>query len=213
MSFIVVITLFTTFLIAVIVPGQDFVTVVRLSVSRSRHEGIAAAAGVSTGLFIWALAALLGVSALLEDNTSLSHALRLGGAILLMAIGAYSVVTAILVGTTSAPGPVAVDGIPVRGPMLGGWVTGLLSNLSNVKLLVFFGTIFSGVLPENLTGIETALIATVMAALAFGWFCSVALLGSHPRVSRAYQRASRSMDIAFGGVLVVIGVLIFSSAL
>jgi threonine efflux protein len=212
MSLIVIITLFTTFLIAVVVPGQDFVTVVRLSVSRSRQVGIAAAAGVSTGLFIWALAALLGVSALLEDNTNLSRVLRLGGAIVLTVFGAYSVVRAVFARQKTSPETWGVDGSPVRGPLLGGWATGLLSNLSNVKLLVFFGTIFSGVLPDDLDSVETPLIAIAMAALAFGWFSLVALLGSHPRVSRAYRRANQLMDVVFGLVLVVIGVLIFSSS-
>ena len=77
----------------------------------------------------------------------------------------------------------------------------------------FFGSIFSGVLPEGLTPVETALIALELGALSFGWFSLVAILGSHPRVARAYQRASRGMDVVFGLVFIAIGTVLFVGGL
>jgi threonine efflux protein len=211
LSFVVTLTLFTTFLIMLVVPGQDFVMIARMSVARSRRVGIAAAAGVSTGLAIWLLASILGVSALLDDNAGLSRVLRLGGATLLAAFGVLSVVAALRSGR-KAPAEVSlVSETTASSPLLRGWAAGLFSNLSNVKLLVFFGSIFSGVLPEGLSVVETALIAVTMAALSFGWFSLVAILGSHPLVARAYQRASRGMDVVFGLVFIAIGTVLFVS--
>jgi threonine efflux protein len=210
LSFIVTLTLFTTFLIMLVVPGQDFVMIARMSVVQSRRVGIAAAAGVSTGLAIWLLASLLSVSALLDDNAGLSRVLRLGGATLLAAFGVLSVATALRSGR-KAPAEVSLLSETASSPLLRGWAAGLFSNLSNVKLLVFFGSIFSGVLPEGLSVVETALIAVAMAALSFGWFSLVAILGSHPLVARAYQRASRGMDVVFGLVFIAIGTVLFVS--
>lgn len=211
-SYIVIITLFSTVLIGLVVPGQDFVTIVRLSMSRSRRVGIAAALGVSTGLLFWSLGSLLGLSVLLDSNEGLSRVLRLGGASLLIALGAYAGISAFLATTGRAPEESAVRMTATSRPLLHGWAVGLVSNLSNVKLLVFFGTIFSGLLPHDLDGVEIAIITIVTSALSFGWFTLVALLGSHPRVSRAYQRAGRTMDMVFGLILVVIGVLIVVSS-
>ena len=210
MSFVVTITLFTTFLIMLVIPGQDFVMVTRIAVSRSRRMGIAAAAGVSTGLLVWLLASILGVSALLDDNADLSRLLRFGGAALLAAFGVFSVIAALRSSRTT---PLELSALPgaVGNPVFRGWAAGLFSNLSNVKLVVFFGSIFSGVLPHGLSVGENTLIAVAMGVLSFGWFSSVAILGSHPRVARAYQRASRGMDVVFGLIFIAIGAYLIVS--
>jgi threonine efflux protein len=205
LSFVPTITLFATFFLMLVVPGQDFVMIARMSMSRSRRAGIAAAAGVSTGLLVWLLASILGVSALLDDNVSLSRLLRLGGATLLVVLGVLSVITALRAERKTPSEPLVVPEMMLSSPLFRNWATGLLSNLSNAKLLVFFGGIFSGVLPEGLTLVETALLAAAMGVLAFGWFALVAIVGSHPRVAQAYQRASRGMDILFGFIFIAIG--------
>lgn len=208
MSFSITIPLLTTFLVALVVPGQDFVTVARLSMSCSRRVGIAAASGTATGLLVWALASVLGISALLDDNIGLSRALRLGGAITLMAFGLYAIVQAGRTGSTTPLGAAANQRIGLDRPLLRGWATGLVSNLTNVKLLVFFSSIFSGFLPDNLSLSENGLIALAMAGIGFGWFSLVATIGSHPRVAQAYHRARRGMDVAFGLVFIAAGVFI-----
>jgi threonine efflux protein len=211
LSFVPTITLFATFFLMLVVPGQDFVMIARMSMSRSRRAGIAAAAGVSTGLLVWLLASILGVSALLDDNVSLSRLLRLGGATLLVVLGVLSVVTALRAERKTPSEPLVVPEMMLSSPLFRGWATGLLSNLSNAKLIVFFGGIFSGVLPEGLTLLETALLAAAMGVLAFGWFALVAIVGSHHRVAQAYQRASRGMDIVFGFIFIAIGVSLLVS--
>jgi threonine efflux protein len=208
LSFSVAVSLLLIHLVLLVVPGQDFVTIARLSMSRSRRIGIAAAAGTATGMLFWALASVLGISALLADNTGLSHALRLGGALTLAGFGVHSVVQALRAKALEPLRPSARDDIRPPRPLLRGWATGLLSNLTNLKLLVFFSSIFSGFLPNDLPLSEKLLTALAMAALAFGWFSTVAILGSHPRVVRAYQDASRGMDVAFGLVFIGVGVLI-----
>jgi len=208
LSFSLAIPLLTTFLVVLVVPGQDFATVARMSMSRSRRVGIAAASGTATGLLFWALASVLGVSALLDDNVGFSGALRIGGAVTLVAFGTYSIVRALLAGSTTPLEASAGSRIGLNCPLVQAWATGLLSNLTNIKLLVFFSSIFSGFLPDNLSAPENALIALALAAIGFGWFSLVATLGSHPRVAQAYNRARRGMDVAFGLVFIAAGVLI-----
>jgi threonine efflux protein len=96
-------------------------------------------------------------------------------------------------------------------PLLRSWATGLASNLSNAKLLVFFGSLFSGFLPHRLGPAEVALVAGEVAVLAAAWFGLVAVLGSHPRVSGLYRRYRRGLDVASGLVLIAIGALLSAS--
>jgi threonine efflux protein len=204
-SLVVVATLFSAFVVAVVVPGQDFVMVVRMSVSKSLRSGVGVAAGSATGLLLWGTASIIGVSALLGDDSGVSRALRIGGASVLAAYGLYSAVRAI--GAKRSP---AVDLAPrsvaePRHPFARGWATGLFSNLTNAKLLVFFTSLFSGLLPSEVKVVEGAILLVAMGAFAFGWFSLIALLGSRPRVAAAYQRAGRGIDIVFGVVFIAIG--------
>jgi len=206
MSLVVMATLFSAFVVAVVVPGQDFVMVVRMSVSRSLRSGVGVAAGSATGLLLWGAASIIGVSALLGDDSGVSRLLRVGGAAVLAAFGLYSVVHAIVAKRSPAGDlrPRSVAEPP--HPFARGWAVGLFSNLTNVKLLVFFTSLFSGLLPADVTVIEGAAILIAMGAFAFGWFSLIALLGSRPKVAAAYQRAGRGIDVVFGLVFVAIGV-------
>ena len=206
MSLVVLATLFSAFVVPVVVPGPDFVMVVRMSVSRSLRSGVGVAAGSATGLLLWGTASIIGVSALLGDDSGLSRLLRIGGASVLAAYGLYSVVHAIA--ATRAPAadlsPSAVS--PQQYPFVRGWAVGLFSNLTNVKLLVFFTSLFSGLLPSDVTVVEGTLILVFMGVFAFGWFSLIALLGSRPKIAAGYQRVGRQIDIVFGLVFVAIGV-------
>jgi len=212
-SALTALALFAAVFITLIVPGQDFVTVVRLSVTRSRSAGIAAAGGVSTGLLVWSLASLLGVAALLEHHADLGRGLRMGGAVVLAGFGLYAIFRALVPARAASADATGTGSAAIAATGLRGWATGLLSNLSNVKLLVFFGSIFSGFVPHGIGLGGIALIACGIAAMSFGWFGLVAVLGSHPRLARLYLRAGRSMDVAFGLVFIAIAAIVFCGAL
>src|SRR3954468_24481100 len=63
----------------VISPGPSFVLIARTAVSSSRAEGVAAALGMGGGGVLFAIAALLGLNAVLLAVPSLYLALRILG--------------------------------------------------------------------------------------------------------------------------------------
>ena len=81
---LVLISVFAVFIPALILPGPDFVAVVRSSMTYGTRAGLMTTLGVSMGLCLYATLSLLGLSAILVEYQWLTWAVRvLGGAYLI----------------------------------------------------------------------------------------------------------------------------------
>lgn len=117
----------TAFLLASIVlalvPGVGTAMLVRQSVRGGRRAAYATVAGLQTGVALWAVAAALGLSALLVANEIAYQVLRVAGVGVLLVLGVRA-----LFGRHREPTA------PTTGS---GYRAGLLVNLANPKLAVF----------------------------------------------------------------------------
>ena len=73
--------------LAVISPGPNFLMTVRLSITRSRRDGILAVAGIGVGTVIWGAAACFGIQALFVAAPWMYWTLKLLGASYLIFMG------------------------------------------------------------------------------------------------------------------------------
>jgi threonine/homoserine/homoserine lactone efflux protein len=87
-----------------------------------------------------------------------------------------------------------------------GFVRALLLQLSNPKIMVFFGSIFLSLLPPNMPGWMDGAVLAIVGANEFTWFALLALLFSGITARGFYLRAKRWLDRAMGGVLAMLGV-------
>jgi len=182
----------TFLLVAVVVivtPGPDFALTVRNAAVRGRAGGIATALGVVTGQAAWSLATAAGVAALLLASQTVFTALRLAGAAYLVYLGAVALRSAVRGTQRESP-----RRMPVRSP----YAQGLLSNLSNPKMPVFF----TSLLPQfGSTFAALALHGVAFAALTLAWLSGVAWAGGALRV----PVVRRAIDAVSGAVLVALG--------
>jgi threonine/homoserine/homoserine lactone efflux protein len=168
-------------LVVIVSPGPDFALTVRNSL---RYGGLATAFGVVTGQLVWALATAAGIAALLVASHPAFVALRVAGAAYLIWLG----LTALFRRSTHQPAP--RRGSPYR--------QGLLSNLGNPKMPVFF----TSLLPHfGASFAALALHGVAFAALTLAWLAVVARIG---RVLGT-GRVRRAIDVATGVVLVAFG--------
>jgi threonine/homoserine/homoserine lactone efflux protein len=182
----------------ILLPGPDTMVVVRSIVRGGRARGVATAAGILVGLTVWVAAAALGLSALLRASEVGYDALRFLGAAYLVWLG---------VQTWRTRG--AVDGQqPVRRGIGGtGFGAGLVTNLLNPKVGVFFVTFLPAFVPAGApVGLTSLLFGAVFITLTVGYF--VLLLAVATRVTRwmTASRVRRKLDVATGAVLVGFGV-------
>ena len=185
-----------------ITPGLDTALVLRASLTRSRAEAVATAAGIVAGLFVWGAAAAVGVSALLTASQAAYDALRYAGAAYLVWFGLRLLVRAVR-GGGADDGQAAV-------PATSAWRagrTGLATNLLNPKVGVFYVALLPQFLPVD-TGPLAAglLLAGVHALLSVVWFALLIVLAG--ALGRRLRRPAtvRAIDGVTGTTLIGFGV-------
>ncbi|HST18995.1 MAG TPA: LysE family translocator [Gaiellaceae bacterium] len=175
-------------IVVVVAPGPDFALTLRNTMARGRRAGVATASGVVCGQLVWEVATVAGLAALLVASRPAFVALRLAGAAYLVWLGLVALHAA---WRNRQPG--------ARGTLCGSpYRQGLLSNLGNPKMAVFF----TSLLPQfGASSAELAVHALLFSALTLGWLCLVARAGAARRV----PVVRRLIDAVAGVVLVAFG--------
>ena len=194
--------------IVICTPGQDTALTIRNALTGGRHAGIATAAGVALGQAVWTLAASAGVVALLSASEPAFRALKLAGAAYLVYLGVQSLYSA-LVDRAHGHRNV-VDGR--RGPPAHALRQGLISNLGNPKMAVFFASLLPQFAPGG-SGSFAVLLALGLCfcAMTFAWLTLYAVAVARLRRFLA-GRVRRALDALTGAVLVVFGVRLASES-
>lgn len=183
--------------VVICTPGQDTALTIRNTLAGGRRNGIATAGGVACGQAVWTVAASAGLVALLDASEPVFHALRLLGGLYLLYLGLHSLQRA-LVHDESNGAPVA-DELRTRR----GFRQGVLSNLGNPKMAVFFATL----LPQfGREGAFLPLLALglVFCSLTFSWLTLYAVAVSKAR-SLIRGRVRQALDAMTGLVLSALG--------
>ena len=180
--------------VVIVTPGQDTALTVRNALAGGRSAGIRTAAGVVCGQAIWALAASAGVAALLVASEPAFVALKLAGAAYLVLLGGRALLGAVRGHRDGERGERAATGHELR--------QGLLSNLANPKMAVFFSSLLPqfGASFAALLGLGLAFCAMTMLWLA-AYAITVARAGDvlrRPHVRRAIDTVSGTALVAFG---------------
>lgn len=180
-----------------VLPGPDSLLVLRSIVLRGRRCAVVTAAGVLTGLGVWVAAAALGLSALLAASHAGYTALRVVGAGYLVLLGVQAL--------RSRPGH---EQSPGRAGVLGvGYRAGLVTNLLNPKIGVFFVTFLPGFVPAGApVGATSLLLGAIFIAEGALYFTVLVLLAE--RVAALVRRPAvrRRLDRLTGAVLIGFGV-------
>jgi len=187
--------------IVICTPGQDTALTIRNTLAGGRRGGIATAGGVALGQAVWTIAASAGVVALLSASEPAFRALKLAGAAYLVCLGAESLVAAVRrrrhARELKREAPIA----PTRALR-----QGVISNLGNPKMAVFFASLLPQFAPGGTTSFAGLLaFGLFFCAMTFGWLTLYAVAVARLRPLLAGP-ARRALDALTGVVLVVFGV-------
>jgi threonine/homoserine/homoserine lactone efflux protein len=186
-------------LLVIVTPGQDTALTIRNTLAGGRRGGTFTALGVVSGQVAWALAASAGVAALLLASRPVFSALRLAGAAYLMLLGLQALVSAVR--SHSAP---ATATLAQARPLSGrtAFRQGILSNLGNAKMAVFF----TSLLPQFGTTFWTMFpLGLCFAALTFAWLAAYAVAVARARALLRRPHVRRVLDAVTGLALVAFG--------
>ncbi|MGC4110630.1 MAG: LysE family translocator [Nocardioides sp.] len=194
-------------MLVVLLPGPDSLVVVRGLVRGGRRGGAATAAGVLCGLVVWVTAASLGLSALLEASRTGYDALKVAGACYLLWIGVRS-----LLSIRRAPEEVPLPvGRSLRGS---GFVAGLLTDILNPKVGVFFVSFLPGFVPagDHAVGRTTLVFGVLFTVLTALYFLGLIAISGTVATWMSTPRIRRRLDALTGLVLVGFGLRLATEA-
>ncbi|WP_304165220.1 threonine export protein RhtC [Lonsdalea britannica] len=182
--------------IALMSPGPDFFFVSQIAASRSRREAMMGVLGITLGVVVWAAIALMGLHLLLMKMAWLHRIITVGGGLYLCWMGWQMLRSARQKAQQSEVAEVSVD-LPQRGKF---FIRGLVTNLSNPKALIYFGSVFSLFVGDSVgAGARWGLFALISVE-TLAWFTLVAMVFALPVMRRGYQRLAKWVD-GVAGVL------------
>jgi threonine/homoserine/homoserine lactone efflux protein len=191
--------------IVIVTPGPDTVLTIRNTLFGGRRGGVFTALGVSGGQATWAVAAAGGVAPLLR--TRVFSAIRIAGAAYLVFLGAQALGAALKSERTPVQVPAAH---PVRrlDPAVA-LRQGLVSNLTNAKMLVFFTSLLPQFAPRGDPAFMVLLgLGIVFSLMTLLWLTSYAVLVAKTGDFLRRPAARRTIEALTGSALVALGIRI-----
>ena len=185
----------------ILTPGQDMIYVIGRALAQGRFAGLCSAVGVIIGILVHTALAAIGVGAILQASETLFTALKLVGAAYLVYLGLR------MIATREVPIDARAD--PARSSALSLVLQGVLSNVTNPKIVLFFFAF----LPQFVDPAsahptrDLVFLGVLYALLGLPVKCGVALIAA--RLSERMLRRPRAlvwMNRACGALLVGLGV-------
>ena len=174
-----------------LLPGPATALVVRSAAVHGRRSAFLTVLGNSTGILFWAVASVLGISALVAASETAFWVLKVVGAVVLVYLG-----------VSALRGAKAVnEGEP--GFARSSYVTGLVTSGANPKLAVFFIALLPQFVPAGAPVLPwTLAMAAILISVDLVYF--TALAWAVTRAKRALVGSGR-IERVTGAVMIALG--------
>lgn len=190
--------------IVILIPGPDTAVVTKNVLMHGRRTALATSLGVSAGLSVWTIAAAGGVASVLRASAVAFTVLKLIGALYLVWLGVQALRAARHAGEGEDASEHASR--PAIG-VFGGFRQGLLSDLANPKIGIFFTSLLPQFVdPGRAVLIPFLVLGAVFVTMTLLWLCAYSLLAARAAATLRRPRVKAAMDRFTGIVLIAIGI-------
>lgn len=188
--------------IVIVIPGPDTAVVTKNVLVHGRRVALGTSLGVSAGLSLWTLAAAVGVASVVRTSAAAFTTLKLIGALYLVWLGLQAL--------RSARGAAPQARSPsVHKPALGalgGFRQGLLSDLANPKIGVFFTSLLPQFVdPGHPVLLPFLALGAVFVLMTVVWLSAYCLIAARAAQTLQRPRVKAAMDRVTGVVLIAVG--------
>lgn len=199
----VLLSVFGIFIPALMLPGPDFIGVVRSSMTGGTKSGLLTTLGVSLGLLMYASLSLLGLSAILTQYEWLAWAVRVAGAGYLIYLGIRLLFV--------KPDATEIAATP-RKPAGNALLFGFMVTLTNPKAVVLFTSVFATAVTAETPGWLLFLMITLVFASSLLWYTIVSLFMSSKPVMNRFAKTRHWIERTAGACFIAIGGKLLSDA-
>jgi len=189
-------------IIVTVLPGADMALIARTVLAHGRRSGYVMSVGICMGLWVHAVASALGVSAILMASATLFSGVKIAGGLYLAGLGILSLRRAFSPAAKTPTGA-SVSNIPHAGHA---FVQGLLSNLLNPKVAVFYLTLLPQFIrPGDPVLARSLLLAGIHVVIGLIWLVAYThFLGRLTAILRR-QHVRQTIEGVTGAVLIGLG--------
>ncbi len=185
--------------VVIVTPGPDTALTIRNSIVGGRRGGLSSAAGVATGQATWALLTAVGMTALLRASQPAFLTIRILGAAYLVYLGTQAL------GRALRRRPPSRSVVASRFGAGAAYRQGLLSNLGNPKMIVFFVSVLPQFSGSSGTFGTLLALGLLFASMTFAWLSAYAVLVAKAGDILREGPARRLIDGVTGIALVAFG--------
>lgn len=183
-------------LIALTSPGPDTAIIIRQVNLHGRMAGIYAAFGIGVGIYLHCLLAINGISLFIISNDLYKFIISLIGSIYIFYLGIMMLL----------PRDMVIDNTVNNNSMRSSFLSGLITNIFNVKAFIFFVSLFS-ILIDSIEGIFFYIYPIYFSITSSLWFIFLSyLLTSSKHIN---IQSSNLINRLLAIILCSIGVFIF----
>lgn len=200
-------------MLAVISPGADFAMVTRNSMLLSRRAGLLTALGISLGVLVHVSYAMAGIGWLVARSPLFFSVLKLVGAAYLIYLGATLLRSRAVAMLSQADNAVEAGAVALAASDRQALRMGFLTNALNPKTTLFVLSLFAQVISPASPLLRQLAYGAFMSLAHLVWFSLVACAFSSALAIRCVANYRHLVERAIGVVLVLLGVLLASSAL
>jgi threonine/homoserine/homoserine lactone efflux protein len=191
--------------VVIATPGPDTALTVRNTLSGGRRSGIFTALGVAGGQATWTLATSAGISALLLASEPAFAAVKLLGAAYLVVLGAQALRAAFRGGSVQEREP--GRGLSRTRTPLAALRQGVISNLGNPKMAVFFTSLLPQFTRQGAAGFGALLFLGILfCSLTLVWLTAYAIAVATAGDMFGRSGIRRGLEAMTGAVLIGLGI-------
>ena len=187
-------------LFAVMSPGPDTAIIIREVSLNKRRGGIFCALGIGVGILIHCYLAIFGISTLLLSNNIADDLISMFGSFYLIFLGISSFKSESKKTKKSKF-------------MSNSFINGFITNIFNIKAFVFFISLFSIILNEDISSIGKIFIPLYFAMATSIWFSFLTIVLTHENIQKRWEPVQEIINKIAGSILITLGCLILINIL
>jgi RhtB (resistance to homoserine/threonine) family protein len=187
--------------VIVVTPGVDMALVTRNALVYGRRPALMTSLGINLGIFLWTLAATLGLAAVIAASAAAFTTIKVVGALYLIYLGLQvlrSTGKEAHATREMSPAKSIRDRVAFR--------QGLVSNALNPKIAVFFTSLLPQFVGPDPTAAKLLLLGVLFNLIGVFWLLAYAVAAARGREVLTRPKVKRLLDRASGVVLVGLGV-------
>ena len=187
-------------LFAVASPGPDFALITRQSLRFNRKVAIWTSLGIGMGILFHCLLAITGLVLLITSNELFSTILKIIGSTYLLYLGINSVLVTQKRNETEIKERDNLD-------KFNGFLVGLITNITNVKAILFFVTVFSVVINTD-NSLSLIFYGAYMALATFLWFAFISYVFTSENFKNKFSSVLKYFEKVIGIILILLSLQI-----